>query len=205
MYKYILNLVALLIVSISLFGQQASILKKYPQSIADGSLKLNKSYFFYKSIHQNELKMDSIEIFNDSESELVLEFVNQPAYINLQQVPNVLKPKEKGIIKIQIDASKNIDNNGEINWGKDYKRIPISIKNKENLRNARTDFITVRAFLEEDFSHLSEKELKRAPKAIFDTIEYNFGKVPQGTVVIHDFIVENKGKDDLDIRYAKGC
>jgi hypothetical protein len=29
--------------------------------------------------------------------------------------------------------------------------------------------------------------------------------VPQGTVVIHDFIVENKGKDDLDIRYAKGC
>jgi len=177
----------------------------YNQQIAKGLIKLDKSYFHYKSIKQNEVKTSIIHFFNNSDDTLELFFKNIPNYISINIEPQISKPQENGTITVVYDASKNIDKNGEIRWGKDYKRIPVFIKGKENQRNARTDFVTLRTFIEEDFSYLSKRELKTAPVIKFDTIVYNFGKIEQGTVVIHDFVFENLGKRDLKIRYAKGC
>ena len=52
---------------------------------------------------------------------------------------------------------------------------------------------------------MSKRELNKAPVIEFDTIVYNFGKVDQGTIIVHDFIFTNKGKNNLKITYAKGC
>ena len=195
----------LIVVSLTSLAQNTQQKIVYHQQIASGLIKLDRSYFHYKTISQNESKSSDVHFLNTSKDTLELFFKNVPSYISTQVEPSVILPKQQGIIRVTYDASKNVDKNGSIRWGKDYKRLPIFVKGYENKRNARTDFITVRTFIDEDFSQLSKKELKNAPIIKFDTLVYNFGKVVQGTVVIHNFEFENLGKRDLEIRYAKGC
>ncbi len=194
-----------ILLSLSSFSQKTQGKKSYNQQMANGILRLNKSYFHYKEITQLQKKSGTIQIKNTSEETMELLFKNVPNYITIECKPRILKAHKSGEILISYDASKNVDKAGALKLGKDYKRIPIYIKGKEKSRNARTDFITFRTFILEDFSQLSKKQLKRAPFIQFDTIVYNFGKIEQGKVIIHDFVFTNKGKDDLKIRYAKGC
>jgi len=203
-----MKFILILLISLSSLFVYSQSKKKpiyYNQQIAKGILKMDKSYFYFKSIKQNESKSFSINIINTSKDTIEPVFKNVPEYISLETHPKKLLPQQKGIVKATYDASKNVTANNETKWGKDYKRIPVYIKGKEKYRNPRTDFITFRTFIDIDFSHLSKKELKQAPIIKFDTINYNFGKVVQGTIVKHNFIFENLGKNDLEILYAKGC
>ncbi len=177
----------------------------YNQQVARGILKMDKSYFHLKSIKQNETKSFNINIINTTNDTIEPIFKNVPKYISLETNPKKLLPLQKGIITATYNASENITAKNETKWGKDYKRIPVYIKGKEKYRNPRTDFITFRTFIDVDFSHLSKKELKQAPIIKFDTINFNFGKVVQGSIVKHKFMFENLGKHDLKILYAKGC
>ena len=203
--RLVLIYTIVVLLSLSTFSQKTQAKKSYNQQMANGILRLNKSYFHYKEITQLQKKSGTIQIKNTSEEAMELLFKNVPNYITLECKPKIIKAHENGEILISYDASKNVDKTGAPKLGKDYKRIPIYIKGKEKSRNARTDFITFRTFILEDFSQLSKKQLKRAPVIQFDTIVYNFGKIEQGKVIIHDFVFTNKGKDDLKIRYAKGC
>ena len=62
--------------------------------------------------------------------------------------------------------------------------------------------------IEEDFSKLTQKDLENAPKAEFNTLQYDFGTVKSGDPVNYDFVLKNTGKTDLIIRKIKascGC
>jgi hypothetical protein len=62
-------------------------------------------------------------------------------------------------------------------------------------------FIHVRANLKEDFSKLSGKGLKNAPKIQMETMgPINLGKHSAGEKFSHTIKVENIGKKDLEIR-----
>ena len=179
--------------------------QQFTQAIANGKLKMDKSYFFYKDIKSNELKEETISVKNFSKDDIELVFRSVPNYISLELNPLVIKPNELAEIKFVYDATKRIDKKGGPILGREYRRIPIYIKGQEKSRDSRRDYITVRTFVQEDFSQLSKKQLKRAPIIKFDTIVYNFGEVVQGTILTHEFKFTNLGKDNLDIRYAKGC
>jgi len=203
--RLILLYTAIIFLSLVSFSQSKQAKKAYRQQIANGLIKLDKSYFHYKEVTQAQKKSGTIHLSNNSNEDIKLLFKNVPNYITIECTPEIIKPHEDAEIHVEYDASKNLDKAGLIKWGKDYRRIPIYIKGKEKLRNARTDFITIRTFILEDFSHLSKKQRKNAPVIQFDTIVYNFGKIEQGKIIVHDFVFKNKGKDDLMIRYAKGC
>ena len=186
-------------------AQNPKIKKNFSQPIANGIIKLDKSYFHYKNLTTKDIKEDTVNFKSFSEEELEIVFKNIPGHIVVEVEPKIIKPKSEGVIRIKYDASKRVDKKGKPVLGKEYKRIPIYIKGKEKQRNTQRDYLTVRTFIQEDFSHLSKRALKRAPVIEFDTIVFNFGEVPQGAVIVHDFVFTNKGKDNLDIRYAKGC
>jgi len=177
----------------------------YSQSLANGIIKMDKSYFFYKNVTNNEIISSTVRMKNYSDEDLELVFRSLPNHITIEQNSSVIKANSTAQIKIIYNTKKLKNKDGTPKLGKEYRRIPVYIKGKEKLRDSRRDYITIRTFVTEDFSYLTKKQLKRAPKIEFDTIVYNFGKVEQGLVVVHDFVFKNKGKDDLDIRYAKGC
>lgn len=63
--------------------------------------------------------------------------------------------------------------------------------------------IYVNATVRENFSALTPKELKKAPKFTIDRILHDFGEIGYRDSSITTFIIKNKGKSDLIIRKVK--
>ena len=189
-----------------ILGQEQARKITYRQSFFKGRVKVDKSYFNHKKILQTQIQIDTIHILNNSNDPVRMAFRRTPSYISIEAEPSELAPKEEGIIKITYNTAKNLDKKGQQKWGKDYQRIAVYLKDKNNpKRSAWSDYITLRTFIVEDFSLLSKKQLRTAPIIHFDTLVYDFGKRPRGTVIVHDFKFENQGKNDLFIRYAYAC
>lgn len=193
-------IVGLLLLNIITNAQTA-----YNQIIAGGLVRLEKTFFQYGSVDQITPILEQVKLLNSSPDSVEIQVANCPKHIVIEFLPKVIPPHKEGVMKVMYIGAKRMDTNGKQIWGEDYVRVNLKVSGKEGKADARTDFLTFRVFLEENFSELTEKQLKDAPIAKFDTIEYNFGKVPQGTIINHDFIVQNIGKNDLEIRYARGC
>lgn len=169
----------------------------YPRTIGD--LRLQSNHFPFTRVYSNEVKKDTLKIYNGSDQLMNLNFQHVPDYLKLKVSPNELKPGEKGFIIGEYDGRKVND------WGFVVHRISILI----NGQNQRSNYITISAKVEEDFSHLSEKELANAPNIVFEEKNYNFGKIPAGQKHIEkEFVFKNTGKSDLIIRKIRttcGC
>jgi len=195
----------ILIAGLLFFNIVTNAQNTYNQIIANGLVRLEKTFFQMGSVDQITPVIEQVKLLNSSADSVEIQVVNCPKHIVIEFVPKILAPHQEGFMKVMYMGSKRIDANGKQIWGEEYVRVNLKVSGKEGKADARTDFLTFRVFLEENFSELTEKQLKDAPIAKFDTIEYNFGKVPQGTIINHDFIVQNLGKNDLEIRYARGC
>ena len=203
--KNIFLFLLIILFNSSLLAQNKSKKINYHRQFYHGLVKVDKSYFHHKNLLQSKTQIDTVHIYNNSEDALTMSFRKTPSYISVTTKPAILQAEEEGVIIISYRAFENVNKNGLQKWGKDYQRIVVYAKKETQTNNRLSDYITLRTFIVEDFSHLSRKELKKAPIIQFDTLIYDFGKVPQGEAIVHDFIFENKGENDLSIRYAKAC
>lgn len=169
----------------------------FPKTMGD--LKLKTNHISMVKVTNTATKTESTDIMNGSATEtLTISFKDVPDYITIKAVPSTLKPGEKGKIEATFDANKKKD------WGFVIERIQIVLNNDSDPRNK----ISVSATIEEDFSKLTEQQMKDAPKVEFENMTFNFGTINQGDVVDHTFKFKNLGKNDLVIRKTKascGC
>jgi hypothetical protein len=99
---------------------------------------------------------------------------------------------------VTYDANKKND------FGLAYDRIAIQTNDPQQVMKT----LTVSAILSQDFSNITEKQLKKAPKIVFNQTTYDFGKVKAGTLIKFSFLVTNEGKQELVIHKVKascGC
>jgi len=82
------------------------------------------------------------------------------------------------------------------------KTIPEQLQPNEKgvIEASKNNLLTISATIEEDFTGLSEDELKQAPSIQFDTKTFDFGKIAQKTSVSHEFQFINTGKSNLVLR-----
>ncbi len=169
----------------------------YPKKI--GELRLQSNHFPFTTVYSNQVKRDTLKIYNDSDQPMTISFQQVPDYLKLNVYPNELKPGEKGYIVGNYDGKKVND------WGFVTARIHLIV----NGQNQAGNYITISARVEEDFSHLTEDQLKNAPKIEFEERNYNFGKIPAGQKHVEkEFVFKNTGKSDLIIRKIRttcGC
>ena len=165
-------------------------------------LFLKKTYFNFGNLPNTQSKSDTTPFVSRSDTSLSLKFKNVPKYVTVKVVPEIVKPKESGYIVVTYNAKLDVNNKGESNWGSRSKRMYLIING--DVAGSRKNGINVRANLVEDFSHLTKRQLAKAPKISFDTLVYNFGTITQGDVVKHDFVYKNLGKNPLFIRKVKG-
>ncbi len=168
----------------------------YPKTIGD--LRLETNHFAFIRVYNNQVKNDTLKIFNASDSDMKIGFSNVPKYINIKVVPEIIKPGEKGYILGTYDGAKVND------WGFISSRINVSINGEFDNKQ----FIIVSARVEEDFSKLSDQELANAPKIAFEDESFNFGKTKPVDEIEHEFKFTNTGKSDLIIRKIRstcGC
>jgi|YNPMSStandDraft_1061717.scaffolds.fasta_scaffold44998_1 hypothetical protein len=168
----------------------------YPMQV--GNIRLKTNHLAFIKVFNNQVKTDSIPIVNTSQENVKLTFTNVPAHLSVKAVPAELKPNQKGRIEITYDG------NMQKEWGFVMDRLDMLINGKADPNNR----ISVSATIEEDFSKLTPEQRANAPKANFNTNEFNFGTINEGEKREYDFILTNNGKSDLIIRKVKascGC
>lgn len=176
--------------------REKTVAELYPREI--GPVRARTNHIAFVKIKENEVLTDSLEIVNDSDAPVSLDFKTPPENISVKVVPSTLKPHEKGNVVVTFDATK-------VNtYGFVMNRIYLNVDGKADYRNS----IGISATVEEDFSSLSEAELASAPVASFSEETHDFGEINEGDKVECVFTLKNTGKRDLIIRNVKtscGC
>ncbi len=163
-----------------------------------GNLKLQNNTINLGDLGSNASKTDSIQIYNAWTNPMQIGFMDVPAHLKMKAVPEILESGKIGYIYVTYDAKAKND------FGVIFDRV--AIKTNDNVQPLKTLNITLKIF--EDFSVLTPKDLKKAPIAHFETMDYNYGQVKAGELIKFKFIVHNEGKNDLIIRKVKascGC
>lgn len=162
-------------------------------------LKFEKIHFALGRIFLGKTYTDTIKFINKSSAPVTVKANTQGLnFLQVKVVPEVVKPNQFGAIVLTYNPDKREE------WGFVVDRFTISINDKA-INNSP---LTITASIEEDFSNLSQKDLENAPRAEFNSLQYDFGTVKSGDPVQYDFVVKNTGKSDLIIRKIKascGC
>jgi len=155
-----------------------------------GDLKLNSSYISFGRLNPTSKRDTIVNIINAGKEPITIKFMGIPNSLKLIVNPEVLKPNQKGTIKISYDASKAKD------WGFLFEYVNLNINNKIDMANK----ITVSSTIEEDFSKLTPTQLEKAAKVKFENTTYNFGTIKEGQKADYEFKFKNEGKTDLILR-----
>lgn len=170
--------------------------EKYPLVMEQLRFKKNGNRLYFNNIKNTEKRIDTIEFINFSNEEISLAFEYLPKHIKVKITPEKLQPKQKGMMLVELDASKIRD------LGYNYNRLPLKINNTNKYENN----IIVNSIVLEDFSKLTKEQLANAPKVKFESYRFLFGTIEKGQKITHKFYFQNKGKSDLIIRKVKaGC
>lgn len=161
----------------------------FPDKI--GGIRLQTKYINLDKIDNKEPVTKEFGIYNDSTIDLTLKVINsQPKYMKIVVEPAILKPQQKGIIKVTYDAKARND----FGYVSDYFEI------ETNELSQKTKLVYVSATIEEYFPPMTEAQLALAPKIAIDKKEIDFGTVKEGEVSKGVFVITNTGKSDLKIR-----
>lgn len=170
---------------------------EYP-IVYDGLLRATESHIALTNVAPNETKIGEMKVINVSDKAVKPEFINVPQHINVAAIPAEIQPGEKAIVQVVYDASKKND------WGFVTDQIYVTFNGERKYNNR----LTVSASINEDFTNMTEAEKADAPVMEIDNKTFNFGEIGQTNKVEHDFVVTNKGKNNLIIRKVKascGC
>jgi hypothetical protein len=175
-----------------------------PRTIEDdyryamGPLRLKSNHLAFGNLKNTEVSEKRLEVINNSEDPLNIEFERIPGHITIKAQPATLKPGEKGVFVASYNAPERND------WGFVIDRMGVKI----NGLSDRNYSLVISANIEEDFSSLTAEDLARAPVLSVDNPEFTFGKIQQGEKVEHTYVLTNSGKTDLQIRKVSascGC
>ncbi len=162
------------------------------------NLRLADSHMAFTKMAPNEVKTAEIKVWNNGQTDLTPTFLNVPQHIQIASSPATIKAGEEGLIIANYDAAKKND------WGFVSDQVYVIFDGNKKYSNR----LTITATIAEDFTRLSADELAKAPVIDFDDKNFDFGTVAQGAKVEHDYVVTNKGTDNLIIRKVKascGC
>ncbi len=168
----------------------------YPVVI--GNLRMESSQFNFGNAKNNEVRCDTLKIYNGWRLPITIGFKDLATYITAKAIPAELKPGKEGMIIITYDVAKRNE------YGYLYDRMLLSTN--DSLQPEKTLNISMNVV--EDFSKLTPEQLENAPKIKFDKKAFNFTTAKQGDKVECTYSFTNEGKSDLVIRKVKascGC
>ena len=166
-----------------------------------GKLKIKTRNIALGKVFKDEIITDTLLIQNTYERPIKISFNYDSTYIKIISEPEILEPKERGKIITTYDTSKKEE------YGHLTKNNEIMISSLDD-SFIYEDKISILIKIEEDFSKLSEDELKKAPEIFFHEkkkeIVFNQNEFAEKVI----FVFTNKGKRKLFIRSinpTKGC
>jgi hypothetical protein len=156
-----------------------------------GEIRLETIYAAFGEIYKGKTATYSIKIFNASNNKPAsLTFRRIPAHLKIRVIPEIIEPQQEGRIELEYLTT------GTSDWDYVVDRLDFMV-NGQAFPNSR---INVTANIREDFSEISAEEMAMAPRAEFDSHQFDFGNITDDKVVEHSFKLTNTGKSNLYIR-----
>lgn len=163
---------------------------EYPKNI--NGLRLKRNHISILNAKTGSIKTEKIEMINTTDKDLSISFRKVPSHMEVIASNEVLKPKEHGVITVKYFPSKAND------YGKREDRFYVIINRKPFESNDNE--ITVSAFITEDFSFLSKKDIREAPVIKYSSQRVSLGNMKRNETKSGYTFISNSGKKPLIIR-----
>ena len=168
----------------------APLVTEFPAKMGMLRLKSNSLNLGKVFINQQAI-VKELELYNEAEQAIeIREIQNQTAYLKAEVNLKVIEPGSRASLKITYSPALK----------KAYGFQTDNILIISNDASMPVKNINVYAMLEEDFSNLSEADLKKAPVLDIDQTTYDFGKLKANAVANKNFVFTNNGASVLHIR-----
>ena len=177
-----------LTISGEVIEKNLGILDHYPVNFEN--IRLSSSDLSFVRVKDNEIKTDTIKLYNPGTSPVSVNFKIIPPHISITTIPAIIQPKSTGNFLITFDATRKPV------YGFVTNRIYLSFNDEDSFKNA----ITISGTIEEDFSRLNTTDLENAPRIEYSSRVFDFREIPEGKTVENTFTILNKGRKDLIIR-----
>ena len=139
----ILTFTFILLISFNSFSQNRKLPqdpKNYRIKMNDGELTLKTNRINYGTIFNDQVKTDTILIYNASEKDLKIAFTNVKDFIKVKVEPELIKPGKEAIIVTTFTASLNKTRDDKQQWGAVRGRFNIVVNDdlsKSNRKNGK--------------------------------------------------------------------
>ena len=164
--------------------------ESFPHKIGD--LMFREKALNFGSIVKGTAAEKTLEVFNNSNNEQTLAFVNVPAHISVS-IDNAGKiaPQQKALVKMTFNSEKTKS------WGDISEKIDVKLNGKV------VGEYVLSSVLVEDFSKITKRQLQTSPVAVVSTKNLNLTTVKIGTKRTSKIQLTNDGKSPLIIRDIK--
>lgn len=172
----------------------ANLERNYPVKL--GFLGFRMKKVIMGDVFDNEPKVKYLEFFNHGTMALEKQGFNAktPAYIQIQQVQDLVRPQERGLLKVSYEAKLRpelgaVSDKIWINWGKEEEgKLELEIL----------------ADLFDYFSPISKDRLDEVPQLMMSQKIIDLGEISSNTVQRRAVTLTNLGKEPLEIRKVQG-
>ena len=153
-----------------------------------GTFQLDKKNFSVGRINDSTSFTDTINTLNSGKKDLNIKISGLPEYITAEISPEILKPNQRGKLIITFNASE-VKRYGPYNdklffkINDDKNSVPFSIS----------------AFVEKDFTTLTQEDKENAPNLVFLNNKINIGTIKKDVEYEAIVQIRNTGKSDLEI------
>jgi len=162
--------------------------RNYPVKLGPLGFRMKKVNM--GDVFDNEPKVKFLEFFNYGPDPLEKKNlqVKSPDFIQVEQVQEVVRPKERGLMKIDYSASMRPDLGAvsdqiQFNWGK-LEAIELEIL----------------ADLFDYFAPVSKSDLEIVPQLLLESKVIDLGEISSNSVQRQVVVLTNLGKEELEIR-----
>jgi hypothetical protein len=162
----------------------------YPVSY--GPFALKENLIKCGNLEQGLKKTEYEMVANTSSSPIKVEFADVSENLSISVSPNPIPANSTAEMTFTVTADKDL-------WGKNtYYATPV-INGKRYTNTEGDKKIGIWAFTKENFSDFPESERPNAPRPMFETSTYSFGKIKKGETVHAEFTFTNQGKQTFRI------
>ena len=168
----------------------------YPNKL--GNLRFKTNHLALQEVKDTETKVDTFWLYNEGTAPINIKFNELPEHIKAEIKDPVMQPDMESYIAITFNAGTKKD------YGYVFDKFFLSTDDSDQPEK----LLYVSANIVQDFSWMSEKQLKKAPHILFETETFDFGVVNSGDKVEYSFSFQNTGKSTLKILKTKascGC
>ncbi len=163
-----------------------------------GNLKFSSPKLSFDTIPDSKVAVDSILIVNVWNKSIKIEIDPYTGNAKFLMSVTEIAPNGFAYLVIKYNPTQKTE------YGDFTERVQLNTN--DSLMQKKQ--ISIRGYIKEDFSLLSEIEKKNAPVLLIESVVFDFGEITQGKTVETSFLIENKGKSNLIFRKIKpacGC